>query len=288
MIMQYAVVTPQRTVRPKFGGPAQVRRRLSLSHAVATIAYRSRTLCVTIRFHRSDLLKVPCEMCVYAIVSNRARAVTTPSDPPKSTPSMVDRVRSTARRIAVHLVNTGSDLLGDDVVGRQLRRYLLNGAGADIPRSSHVHGGTYFSRPGNLRLGRRCLVSRRCYLDLDGPVTLEDDVVLGHGVVVVTSVHRMGPATRRAGRVESAEPVLIGGGAWIGANAILLPGVRIGQGAVVAAGSVVRVDVPPNVVVAGVPARVVRSLADGDEAESGRTVLVQRSTTAARSRHIRR
>jgi maltose O-acetyltransferase len=152
-----------------------------------------------------------------------------------------------------------------------------------------VHGGTYFSRPTNLRPGRRCLINRRCYLDLDGPVTLEDDVVLGHGVAVVTSVHRMGPAARRAGRVESAEPVFIGRGAWIGANAIVLPGVWVGRGAVVAAGSVVRVDVPPNVVVAGVPARIVRTLADGDlEADSGRNGLVQLSATAAPSRPIRR
>jgi maltose O-acetyltransferase len=65
--------------------------------------------------------------------------------------------------------------------------------------------------------------------------------------------------SRRAGDLK-AEPVTIGDGAWIGARATILPGVTIGGGAVVAAGSVVTRDLPANVLAGGVPARVIREL----------------------------
>ena len=120
-------------------------------------------------------------------------------------------------------------------------------------------GGTYFSRAGHLRTGERCLINRSCYLDLHASITLGDDVVVGHGTAIITSRHVLGPAERRAGAVEGLQ-VVIGSGAWLGANATVLPGVTIGPGAVVAAGAVVNSDVPANAVVAGVPARVIRRL----------------------------
>ncbi|GEL24518.1 hypothetical protein PSU4_34720 [Pseudonocardia sulfidoxydans NBRC 16205] len=169
-------------------------------------------------------------------------------------------VRSTARRVVTHLVNSASDVVGDDILGRWVRRRVLCAAGATIPASSSFHGGTHFSRPAHLRVGEGCFVNRRCYFDLDGVVTLEDDVVIGHGVTIVTSTHELGPSTRRAGAV-TPRPVTVRRGAWLGANATVLPGVTVGAGAVVAAGAVVTDDVTPDTLVAGVPARAVRRLA---------------------------
>jgi maltose O-acetyltransferase len=179
-----------------------------------------------------------------------------------------DRVRSTLRRAGTHLVNTVGDLVGDDVAGRLVRRGVVRIAGAEIPRSTHLLGGTYFSRAGNLNTGERCLINRGCYLDLHAPITLGDDVVIGHGTSIITSRHFLGPATRRAGSVEGL-PVLVGSGAWLGANVTVLPGVTIGPGAVVAAGAVVNSDVPANAVVAGVPARVIRRLDHANEVQAG-------------------
>lgn len=170
-----------------------------------------------------------------------------------------DRVRSTLQRVGNHLVNGVSTVVGDDIVGRALRRGVLRLAGAPLRRSAHLMGGTYFSRPANLRVGERCLINRGCYLDLHGNITLGDDVVVGHGTAVITSRHRLGPEERRAGEVEGVS-VTISSGAWVGANVTILPGVTVGRGAVVAAGAVVTSDVPANSVVAGVPARVVRRL----------------------------
>lgn len=91
---------------------------------------------------------------------------------------------------------------------------------------------------------------------------MHDDVVVGHGATIVTAAHGIGPASRRAGPVTGL-PVVIESGAWLGANAVILPGVTVGAGSVVAAGAVVIADVPVNVVVGGVPAKIISKFADG-------------------------
>jgi acetyltransferase-like isoleucine patch superfamily enzyme len=84
-------------------------------------------------------------------------------------------------------------------------------------------------------------------------------VAVGPGVYFITGTHRIGSHTQRAGPVIAA-PIRVGDGVWIGARAILLPGVTVGAGAIVAAGAVVTRDVPADTLVAGVPAQVKRSL----------------------------
>jgi maltose O-acetyltransferase len=168
-------------------------------------------------------------------------------------------VASTLLRVAVHVINTVSNVVGDDVGSRWIRRLVLRLAGAIVPSSTHLAGGTYFSKPKNLRLGERCFINRNCYLDLYALVTMHDDVAVGHGATILTTAHTIGPASRRAGPAVG-RPVVIESGAWLGANAMILPGVTVGAGSVVAAGAVVTADVPANVVVSGVPARVRRRL----------------------------
>jgi maltose O-acetyltransferase len=69
----------------------------------------------------------------------------------------------------VHAVNTASNVVGDDVVSRWLRRTLLRLAGATIPASSSLHGRTYFSHPATLRMAHRCFINGSCYLHLKAP-----------------------------------------------------------------------------------------------------------------------
>jgi maltose O-acetyltransferase len=188
------------------------------------------------------------------------------ADPPLRAPDSrrFDRARRGGRRLVVHLVNGVSTIVADDPVSRWVRKRILLLAGASIGPGSSLHGGTWVTEPSKLRIGQRCFVNRRCYLDLEARIELGDDVMIGHGTTIVTSVHAPGPSTRRAGVVTHGRPVFIGRGAWLGANVTVLPGVHVGPGAVVAAGSLVRTDVPADHLVAGVPARVIRPL-DGPQ-----------------------
>lgn len=91
-----------------------------------------------------------------------------------------------------------------------------------------------------------------------GGITIGDDVMFGPAVKLVTSNHPLDSNDRRA---VISLPIVIEKNAWIGAGAIVLPGVTIGENSVVGAGSVVTKDVPPNTVVVGNPARVIKTIA---------------------------
>ncbi|QOY96378.1 sugar O-acetyltransferase [Massilia sp. UMI-21] len=106
----------------------------------------------------------------------------------------------------------------------------------------------------NIRLGSRVFVNFNCIVLDVAPVTIGDDTRIGPAVQIYTAEHPLDPELRRSG-LESGRPVTIGRNAWIGGGAIILPGVRIGDEAVVGAGSVVTHDVPDGARVAGNPAR---------------------------------
>ena len=90
-----------------------------------------------------------------------------------------------------------------------------------------------------------------------GGITIEDDVLIGPKVNLITENHPLDPGDRKA---LLTKPIIIKRNAWIGAGATILPGVTIGENSVVAAGAVVSRDVLPNVVVGGVPAKIIRSI----------------------------
>jgi acetyltransferase-like isoleucine patch superfamily enzyme len=110
-----------------------------------------------------------------------------------------------------------------------------------------------------LVVGRRSFVNHQCYFDTSAAVTIGMDCAVGPRVCFITSGHAIGPSQRRAGPGISA-PITVEDGCWIGAGAVLLPGVTIGRGSIVAAGAVVNRDVAPNSLVGGVPARILKGL----------------------------
>lgn len=111
----------------------------------------------------------------------------------------------------------------------------------------------------NISLGKRIFINSGCKIQDQGGVTIGDDTLIGHNVVIATLNHDLSPS-RRADMHPA--PVTIGRNVWIGSNATILPGVHIGDDAVVAAASVVTKDVPEGAVVVGSPARMVRSVSD--------------------------
>ena len=108
-----------------------------------------------------------------------------------------------------------------------------------------------------IRIGRNVFINHGCsFLDLGG-ITIEDDVLIGPNVQLITENHPVKPSERKALDLKS---ILIKKNAWIGAGAIILPGVTVGENSVVAAGAVVTKDVPANTVVAGIPAKVIKNI----------------------------
>lgn len=145
----------------------------------------------------------------------------------------------------------------------RLRALVLRGAGFNIGAGAIVLGTPVVGGSGNvnsrLTTGRGIFINARCFLDLSAPVYIGHRVSFGQGVTVLTESHDIGTSDRRAAS-RFVAPVAIGDGAWIGARSVILPGVTIGTGAVVAAGAVVTRDVPPNTIVAGIPAKPIRCL----------------------------
>jgi acetyltransferase-like isoleucine patch superfamily enzyme len=109
----------------------------------------------------------------------------------------------------------------------------------------------------NITIGERVFLNAGCRFQDQGGITIGDDCLIGHNAVIATLQHDIAPE-RRADLVPS--PVVIGRNVWLGANVTILPGVTIGDDAVVGAGSVVTRDVPARSIVVGSPARVVRTI----------------------------
>jgi maltose O-acetyltransferase len=95
------------------------------------------------------------------------------------------------------------------------------------------------------------------------PITIGSACQLATRVQLLTATHPIDPEPRRIGW-ESGEPIVIGDNVWLSGGVIVCPGVTIGDDAVVGAGAVVTRDIPPGVVAAGIPARVIREIGDGD------------------------
>lgn len=129
--------------------------------------------------------------------------------------------------------------------------------GKPVPESVALFPPFYSDFGKNITLGERVFINSGCKFQDQGGVTIGDDSLIGHNALLATLNHDMDP-DRRADMHPA--PIVIGKRVWLGSNVTVLPGVTIGDGAVVAAASVVTKDVPANSVVVGSPAKVVRSV----------------------------
>jgi carbonic anhydrase/acetyltransferase-like protein (isoleucine patch superfamily) len=153
--------------------------------------------------------------------------------------------------VYVHWVQGKGDILiGDDV--------LVDG------KCSLTFASRFAERP-TLEIGDRTGIGHGCALTVARRITIGRDCRIAGGVHMFdSSGHPSDPAARRAGAAPSPEdvrPITLGDNVWVGRNAMIFPGVTVGEGSVVSAGAVVTSDVPPNTVVAGNPARRIASVA---------------------------
>lgn len=145
------------------------------------------------------------------------------------------------------------------LTGNRLRRSLLRAGGVRAGRGTTFGGPLTIAGGADVTFGSDCWVNGGCHFDVSAPITIGDGVALAQEVMILTNTHEIGDPTRRAGDLRTL-PVSIGDGAWLGARAVVLPGVSVGAGAIVGAGAVVTRDVEADTVVVGVPARSVRRL----------------------------
>jgi acetyltransferase-like isoleucine patch superfamily enzyme len=122
-----------------------------------------------------------------------------------------------------------------------------------------IYPGVYFTHTYGISVGHRFSVNTGALLDGRGGITIGDGVMVGPFAVIVSSDHDLGhPDIPMTSRDHILAPVVIGDDVWIGAHAVILKGVTVGSGSVVAAGAVVASDVEPCTVVAGMPAGVIQ------------------------------
>ena len=142
------------------------------------------------------------------------------------------------------------------------RNFCLRLGKVQLGQNVSVCGRGWIYGRGRLEIGDATWLSPGVvfYTHADVAIAIGSRCAIGPAVEFVTGSHEIGDASRRAGK-GTAAAIVIGDGCWIGSGARILGGVRIGNGAVVAAGAVVTRDVPANVLVAGVPARVKKELA---------------------------
>ena len=137
-------------------------------------------------------------------------------------------------------------------------RHLLEAiTGRKIAESVGLFTPFYINYGRNTVLGKNIFINFDCvFLDLGG-IEIDDNVMLAPGVKLLSEGHPIEPGQRQrltAGKIHIHRNV------WLGANATVLQGVTIGENSVVAAGALVTADVPPNVVVGGVPAKILKQL----------------------------
>jgi acetyltransferase-like isoleucine patch superfamily enzyme len=201
-------------------------------------------------------------------------------------------VRNRTRRIVGGVVQRAAQLIQDfgaihpGSAGSEGFGHLGEGCVISFPRSSlfgqagiHIGAGTLIAPYASLSagypfddvqnprlvIGERCVIGYRSGITAHESIVIGDDVYFGQDVFITDSNHGTDDLDKPIGhQFGPCLPVRIGDGSWLGHGCVVLPGVTIGRNAVVAAGAVVREDVPDHCVAAGVPARIVKRL-HGDD-----------------------
>jgi acetyltransferase-like isoleucine patch superfamily enzyme len=139
----------------------------------------------------------------------------------------------------------------------EIRDLLGQITGSEIDETVAVFTPLYINYGKHTKIGKNVFINFDCvFLDLGG-ITIEDNVLIAPKVSLLSEGHRVSPEHRQSlvpGHIHIKKNV------WIGAGATILPGVTIGENAVVAAGAIVSKDVPANTIVGGVPAKIIKTI----------------------------
>lgn len=141
-----------------------------------------------------------------------------------------------------------------------LKVAFLNAVGGKVHYSVFIYPGVWIAPGRNLEIGKKVDLARNVLIQTSGGVKIGDRTLIGYGSKILSADHtipRIGEKFPESG--DKFAEIIIDNDVWIGANCIITSGVHIGEGAVVAAGSVVTKDIPANVIVGGVPAKIIKA-----------------------------
>jgi len=175
---------------------------------------------------------------------------------PRRTPESAEMVASVRRAMAITPVLNRLTFEDAD----QIRAVFSDLIGSKVDDGFSLIPPFYTTGGENIRVGRNVFINQNCTMYDLGGIDVGDDVMIGPNVSIITSGHPLEPSQRRAFVI--AKPIVIERNVWIAAGATIIGGVTIGENSVVAAGAVVTRDVPPNNLVGGNPARIIRSIAE--------------------------
>lgn len=151
------------------------------------------------------------------------------------------------------------------------RNSIIKEIFSEIGEGSFLQGPIYIHYGCHTKIGKRFFGNFNLTIQDDAPVTIGDNCNFGPNVTIVTPLHPLIVSERvsviiegESKRVCYAKPVTVGNDCWFGANVVVCPGVTIGDGVVIGAGSVVTKDIPSNVVAVGNPCRVLREITEKD------------------------
>ena len=175
-----------------------------------------------------------------------------------------------AIKLRTHKLNLDYNRLYEDELDK--RNEIINQIVGEIGEGTFFQGPVTFHYGIHTKVGRKCFFNFNITIQDDAEVTIGNNCDFGPNVTIVTPIHPMIAEERREmltadgekRRLCYAKPVNIGNDCWIGAGAIICPGVTIGDGCVIGAGSVVTRDIPANSLAAGNPCRVIREISDKD------------------------
>lgn len=147
----------------------------------------------------------------------------------------------------------------------ELREIMGRLIGKKVDDSFRMFPPFYTDFGKNITIGKEVFINSGCHFQDQGGIEIGDGALIGHNVVLATINHDLNP---KGNRKNHYAPIRIGAHVWIGSNATVLPGVTIGDHAVVAAGAVVTRDIPAMTVVGGVPAKVLKVIREEERYET--------------------
>lgn len=160
------------------------------------------------------------------------------------------------RRVAKAIAYDLNQVRPDDV---ERKNQIIEKLFGELPENIEIITPFQVDYGTNIKLGKNVFVNCNCYFMDCATITVGDYCFFGPYTGLYTATHPLDYEARNRG-LERALPITIGNNCWLGANVSVMPGVKIGNGCVIAAGSVVTKDIPDNSIAAGVPAKVVKTI----------------------------